>query len=190
VIAAYQMPAAFVPSLARQKADRALVEGRLVAPLLREQMAQLGLTAARKTDDPEAELTVADVWATGVSPDSHPIEHLRDRLAAESVVPIAELPAVGDGTRVKVGGLVTHRQRPATAGGVTFLNLEDETGMLNVVCSPGLWARYRAVAMGGSALLVRGRLERTSDTPSVLNLLADRLDRLVLKVAVRSRDFR
>jgi len=138
----------------------------------------------------EAELTVADVWATGVSPDSHPIEHLRDRLAAESVVPIAELPAVGDGTRVKVGGLVTHRQRPATAGGVTFLNLEDETGMLNVVCSPGLWARYRAVAMGGSALLVRGRLERTSDTPSVLNLLADRLDRLVLKVAVRSRDFR
>jgi len=138
----------------------------------------------------DAELTVADVWATGVSPDSHPIEHLRDRLATESVVPIAELPAVGDGTRVKVGGLVTHRQRPATAGGVTFLNLEDETGMLNVVCSPGLWARYRAVAMGGSALLVRGRLERTSDTPSVLNLLADRLDRLVLKVAVRSRDFR
>jgi hypothetical protein len=37
---------------------------------------------------------------------------------------------------------------------------------------------------------VRGRLERTDDTPSVLNLLADRLDRLVLQVAVRSRDFR
>ena len=42
-----------------------------------------------------------------------------------------------------VGGLVTHRQRPATAGGVTFVNLEDETGMLNVTCSEGLWARYR-----------------------------------------------
>ena len=138
----------------------------------------------------EAELTVADVWATGVSPDSHPIEHLRDKLVAEAAVSIAELTAVGDGTRVKVGGLVTHRQRPATAGGVTFLNLEDETGMLNVVCSPGLWARYRSVAMGGSALLVRGRLERSTDNPRVLNLLADRLDRLVLRVAVRSRDFR
>jgi len=138
----------------------------------------------------DAELTIADVWATGVSPDSHPIEHLRDRLAAENAVAITELRSVTDGTRVKVGGLVTHRQRPATAGGVTFLNLEDETGMLNVVCSPGLWARYRAVAMGGSALVVRGRLERTNDTPSVLNLLADRLDRLVLQVAVRSRDFR
>jgi error-prone DNA polymerase len=138
----------------------------------------------------DAELTVADVWATGVSPDSHPIEHLRERLVAEDAVSIVELRSVTDGTRVKVGGLVTHRQRPATAGGVTFLNLEDETGMLNVVCSPGLWARYRAVAMGGSALVVRGRLERTNDTPSVLNLLADRLDRLVLQVAVRSRDFR
>jgi error-prone DNA polymerase len=138
----------------------------------------------------EAELTVADVWATGVSPDSHPIGHLREQLAAASAIPIAELMAVEDGTRVKVGGLVTHRQRPATAGGVTFLNLEDETGMLNVVCSPGLWARYRAVALGGSALVVRGRLERTMDSPSVLNLLADRLDRLVLKVPVRARDFR
>jgi error-prone DNA polymerase len=138
----------------------------------------------------DAELTIADVWATGVSPDSHPIEHLRERLDDEGAVRIAELAGVADGTRVRVGGLVTHRQRPATAGGVTFLNLEDESGMLNVVCSPGLWARYRAVAMGGAALMVRGRLERTTDTPSVLNLLADRLDRLVLRVAVRSRDFR
>jgi error-prone DNA polymerase len=44
--------------------------------------------------------------------------------------------------------------------------------------------------MGGAGLVVRGRLERTSDTPAVLNLLADRLDRLVLRVAVQSRDFR
>jgi error-prone DNA polymerase len=137
----------------------------------------------------DAELTIADIWATGVSPDSHPIQHLRDRLSSESVVPIVELADVHDGMRIKVGGLVTHRQRPATAGGVTFLNLEDETGMLNVVCSPGLWARYRTVAMAESALVVRGRLERVPDAPSVLNLLADRLERLPLKVAVRSRDF-
>ena len=71
-----------------------------------------------------------------------------------------------------VGGLVTHRQRPATAGGVTFLNLEDETGMLNVICSAGLWQRYRRVALGSAALLVRGRLERSE---GVLNLVADRL---------------
>ena len=81
-----------------------------------------------------------------------------------------------------VGGLVTHRQRPATAGGVTFVNLEDETGMLNVTCSEGLWARYRTVALGSAALLVRGRLERSPE--GVLNLVADRLQRLPLAVPV------
>ena len=90
--------------------------------------------------------------------------------------------------RVLVGGLVTHRQRPATAGGVTFINLEDETGMLNVTCSEGLWMRYRTVALGSAALLVRGRLERSAE--GVLNLVADRLARLVLAVPVKSRDFR
>jgi error-prone DNA polymerase len=89
---------------------------------------------------------------------------------------------------VLVGGLVTHRQRPATARGVTFLNLEDESGMLNVTCSEGLWARYRSVALGSAALLVRGRLERSPE--GVLNLVADRLQRLPLAVAVKSRDFR
>ena len=87
-----------------------------------------------------------------------------------------------------VGGLVTHRQRPATARGVTFVNLEDESGMLNVTCSEGLWARYRTVALGSSALLVRGRLERSPE--GVLNLVADRLQKLALAVPVQSRDFR
>ena len=76
-------------------------------------------------------------------------------------VPIARLARVEPGRRVLVGGIVTHRQRPATAGGVTFLNLEDETGMLNVTCSPGLWQRYRRVARTSPALVVRGRLERS-----------------------------
>jgi error-prone DNA polymerase len=149
---------------------------------------EVGLQAPPLPGMTEAEVTIADVWATGVSPGSHPIEHLRARLAAEGAIPITGLGKVTHGTRIRDGGLVTHRQRPATAGGVTFLNLEDETGMLNVVCSPGLWARYRGAAMGGPALIVRGRLERSPE--GVLNLLADRLDRLSLRVAVRSRDFR
>lgn len=86
------------------------------------------------------ELAAADVWATGVSPGSYPTEFLRNRLDALGVIPAAHLLGIRDGTRVLVGGAVTHRQRPATAAGVTFLNLEDETGMVNVVCSVGLWA--------------------------------------------------
>ena len=72
-----------------------------------------------------------------------------------------------------VGGVVTHRQRPATAGGITFVNLEDETGMVNVICSQGVWARHRRVARAAAALLVRGRLERSDE--GVVNMLADRL---------------
>ena len=102
-------------------------------------------------------------------------------------VPIHLLPGVADKERVLVGGLVTHRQRPGTAGGITFLNLEDETGMLNVVCSPGLWQRFRKVAMTSPALIVRGRLESADN---VINLVADKL--IPLKIAVKpgSRDFR
>jgi error-prone DNA polymerase len=154
----------------------------------------VGLEAPALPGMTAAELTVADVWATGVSPDSHPIVHLRERLDRFGAIPIERLDAVGRAAgpdaapRVLVGGLVTHRQRPATAGGVTFLNLEDETGMLNVTCSEGLWRRYRTVALGSAALLVRGRLERSEE--GVLNLVADRLARLVLAVPVKSRDFR
>ncbi|WJK38048.1 error-prone DNA polymerase [Solwaraspora sp. WMMA2056] len=135
----------------------------------------------------EVDALMADVWATGLSPDTHPVRFVRDRLAAAGAVPIAELGRVDAGTRVRVGGIVTHRQRPATAGGVTFVNLEDETGMLNVTCSPGLWLRYRTVARSSAALLVRGRLEKAE---GVLNLVADRLDAVTTPVSPASRDFR
>jgi error-prone DNA polymerase len=102
-------------------------------------------------------------------------------------VPISRLGRCENGQRVRVGGIVTHRQRPATAGGVTFINLEDETGMLNVTCSPGLWQRYRRVARTSGALVVRGRLEMAE---GVINLRADRLDAITPPVTSASRDFR
>jgi error-prone DNA polymerase len=130
---------------------------------------------------------VADVWATGLSPESHPAQFIRPQLDAAGAVPIARLGLIDDGTRVRVGGIVTHRQRPATAGGITFMNLEDETGMLNVTCSPGLWRRYRKVARTSAALIVRGRLEKHD---GVINLTADRLDPITPPVSPASRDFR
>jgi error-prone DNA polymerase len=130
---------------------------------------------------------VADVWATGLSPDAHPAEFIRDEFDKAGALPIAKLGDVEAGTRIRVGGIVTHRQRPATAGGVTFVNLEDETGMLNVTCSPGLWQKYRRVARTSAALIVRGRLEKSE---GVLNLVADRLEQVTPPVSPASRDFR
>ncbi|GLY01866.1 error-prone DNA polymerase [Actinoplanes sp. NBRC 101535] len=135
----------------------------------------------------DVDVLVADVWATGLSPDTHPARFIRDDLTRAGALPIDQLGGTEAGTRIRVGGIVTHRQRPATAGGVTFVNLEDETGMLNVTCSPGLWQRYRRVARTSTALLVRGRLEKAE---GVLNLVADRLDAVTPPVSPTSRDFR
>src|SRR5699024_5066106 len=106
--------------------------------------------------------------------------------------PASGLPQVPDGSRLLVAGAVTHRQRPATAGGVTFVNLEDETGMVNVVCSPGLWARHRHLANAATALVVRGRVQNAS---GAVTMVADRLEALDMRsaeadLAGRSRDYR
>jgi error-prone DNA polymerase len=130
---------------------------------------------------------VADVWATSLAPDCHPVQFARDYLTGIGALCLGDLPALTDGMKVLVGGVVTHRQRPATASGITFLNLEDETGMLNVVCSPGLWQRFRRVARTSHAMVIRGKLELVE---GVTNLVAEHLAPLRLPVRSPSRDFR
>ncbi|GAB4099419.1 error-prone DNA polymerase [Sinomonas halotolerans] len=134
------------------------------------------------------EALAGELWATGVATEDHPLRHARRVLEARGVLAIDCLGAPESGTRVEAAGLVTHRQRPSTAQGVTFLSLEDETGLLNVVCSVGVWARYRRVAQSANAMVVRGILERTKE--GVVNLVADRLEVLPLRAKTASRDFR
>jgi error-prone DNA polymerase len=129
-----------------------------------------------------------DIWSTGISPDDHPISQARTALAARGVSPISSLEAAESGRRVLAGGAVTHRQRPQTAGGIIFMNLEDETGMLNVIVSTGVWNRYRRLARESPALVVRGILERSPE--GIINLVADRFEELRLQTRSRSRDFR
>lgn len=144
----------------------------------------------------EEELTLADLWATRISPEKHPVEHLRDGLTQAGIRSVAALAEVEPGRRVHVAGLVTHRQRPGTAGGITFLNLEDETGMLNVICSQGVMRAHRQAARNRVAVVVRGKLEREE---GVTNLVADRVEPLdlvvpgagsALQARQSSRDFR
>ena len=132
------------------------------------------------------EESVADMWATGVSPEGHPTLFLRDELTKLGVVTSKGLWEREPSTRVMVAGVVTHRQRPMTAQGVTFLNLEDETGLINVVVSKGCWARFRKIARGAPAMLIRGRLERSE---GVINVVAEHLAPLPLAATTTSRDF-
>jgi len=144
----------------------------------------------------DLELTLADLWATKISPDDHPMSHLRSLLTSQGIRATTGLDDVEDGRRIFVAGVITHRQRPGTAGGVTFLNLEDETGMLNVICSEGLWMRYRQVARTSNGMLIRGIVQRQD---GATNLIADKLARLeevypatarAMKARHQSRDFR
>ncbi len=138
--------------------------------------------------DPSAfETLVSDLWATGISPHDHPIAHFRQALDGRGVLSAQAIRTAETGRRIEVAGLVTHRQRPGTASGITFLNLEDEHGLMNIICSIGVWKRYRRIARDSPALIVRGILERSSE--GVTNLLADGFEPLRVGTAHRSRDF-
>jgi error-prone DNA polymerase len=134
------------------------------------------------------EQLIADMWATHITPDLYPTALIRPRLAALGIVTAVGLRSIENRTRVTIGGVVTHRQRPATARGVTFLNLEDETGMVNVIVEEAVWQRHRRMAREAGGLLIRGMLENTRD--GVINVLAERIERLHLGLHTRSRDFR
>lgn len=140
------------------------------------------------TDPSSYEVLAADLWATGLSADDHPLTHFRSALDARGVLTSRELRTFETDRRIEVAGLVTHRQRPATASGITFLNLEDEHGLMNIICSVGVWNRYRRVARESPALIVRGMLERSVE--GVTNVVADGFTDLQVGVAHASRDFR
>jgi len=146
----------------------------------------VGLDAPPLPPMTAAQETFADLWATGTY-GTHPLAHVRRRLTQDGVIPAAALRTARPGAAVVVAGLVTHRQQPGTARGVVFLSLEDETGMANVICLPGVWERHRRIAMNASALLVYGRVERLDGSVS---LLATRLRRMRVAAAAPSRDFR
>ncbi len=131
---------------------------------------------------------VSDLWATGISTDSHPVSHLRGALTDRGILSAADLATAESGRRIQIAGVVTHRQRPATASGITFINIEDETGLINVICSVGVWTRYRRVVRDSPALVVRGILERSPE--GVINVLADLFEPLSLAATTKSRDFR
>ncbi len=130
----------------------------------------------------------ADLWATGVSVEHHPMSFARGSLGNKGVLQIGELSLARAGKRVLVAGIVTHRQRPGTAKGTVFMNLEDETGLLNVIFPQRTWDRLRPVAGRARALVVSGKLERAS---GVTNLVAEDVKEIRLgTMTPAARDFR
>ena len=124
-------------------------------------------TPARLAPPTAAELTASDYAALGGSPKAHPVAFLAGRRERARMPTLAGLKQQPAGP-VRVVGLVNSRQRPATAKGFVFLSLEDETGMVNVVIAPDVFARYRDILRSAPVLYVEGVLERQRGTLNIL----------------------
>jgi error-prone DNA polymerase len=100
------------------------------------------------------------------------------------------LATIRNGKPVLVAGCVLFRQRPGTASGVTFVTLEDETGMSNLIVHPQVWERHFQVARTATIMLAKGVVQREGEVVHVLVSELRDLSKEFAAVRVRSRDFR
>jgi error-prone DNA polymerase len=141
---------------------------------------------------PEAtieETVLQDYDVIGLSLNAHPIELIRKDLHRMGIQPTQALRNGKHGKRLRIAGLVLVRQRPATAKGIVFATLEDETGVANVIIPPDVYDRYRSVAHAAVALVAEGITQRVGE---VAHLKVTRVLDLTQRPTVRrslSRDF-
>jgi error-prone DNA polymerase len=132
----------------------------------------------------------ADYQSTGLSLKKHPVAFYREQLDQLRITPAQRLPELRNNAPVRVAGLVLMRQRPSTAKGITFVTLEDETGVINLVVHRKTWERYYQVARGAAGMIAHGKLEsKYSVIHVVVRQLEDLSDRLQ-QLNTKSRDFR
>lgn len=127
-----------------------------------------------------------DYESMGMSPKQHPFVLLRSDMNAQGVTPACRVTACENRARIRVGGIITHRQRPSSGGGVLFLSVEDETGSVNVIVTENTWRQFRQEVMA-PAVIVDGYCENVYGTRSVR---AFRIYPMNTELCVRSRDFR
>ncbi|WP_020201484.1 error-prone DNA polymerase [Cupriavidus sp. WS] len=144
----------------------------------------LALPAPRLGED-----VAADYASTGLSLKSHPLALLRPRLAAMKFATARQLAQCGNGRRVRACGIVTVRQRPATASGTIFVSIEDETGAVNVILWPDLIERQRKEVLGATMLGVIGTWQRQGEVRHLVAQQLVDLSPLLGRLMVMSRDF-
>ena len=164
----------------------------------REQLPLFEETEVRATNDPAPELpamsdqdqVVEDYSSAGLSLRKHPVSFLREQLIQLRVVTAEQLSEMTPDRRVKVAGLVLMRQRPSTANGITFVTLEDETGVANMVVFPSVWQHFRQTARFATVMMATGRLQREGD---VIHVVCERLDdvsQMLEQIDPKTRNFR
>lgn len=121
-----------------------------------------------------SEHVIADYETTRLSLKGHPLQYLREGLAATGVSTCRAVQEGGNDHRMKVAGIVTVRQRPGSAKGVVFLTIEDETGIANIVVWPKIMKAFRREVMGARLIHIEGRVQRSPE--GVVHLVATKLE--------------
>ncbi len=132
---------------------------------------------------------LADYGSTGLTLREHPMALLRPQMTARRILGLQALRGRRHGSGVHVAGLVTQRQRPATAKGTIFVTLEDEAGMINVIVWPKLALRRRRALLESRLLAVRGRWERVDGVEHLIAGDLEDLSGLLGEMRLPSRDF-
>jgi error-prone DNA polymerase len=138
----------------------------------------------------EGEEIVADYRSLGLTLGRHPLALLRRKLERLQVCRAADLRELKTGRKVRVGGIVTHRQRPETASGVVFMSLEDETGISNLIVWPGIQATQRQAVFMAHLMVVQGELQSEM---GVIHVIAEKVrdySHWLGRLRTESRDFR
>jgi error-prone DNA polymerase len=134
---------------------------------------------------PLSEEVVADYQTTRLSLKAHPMAFLRPDLAERGFVRACDLKNRKFRSMVQVAGVVLIRQRPGSAKGVTFITLEDETGVINLVVWPDLKEKQRKVVMGARLMEVRGRVEYDDE---VIHVIAHHMEDATARLYALSDD--
>ncbi|KRD77233.1 error-prone DNA polymerase [Lysobacter sp. Root983] len=137
----------------------------------------------------QGEDVASDYRAVGLSLRAHPLALLRQRLQQLRVMDSQQLSAQRHGRGVHAAGIVTQRQRPATAGGTIFVTLEDEHGSVNVVVWQDVALRSRKALLGARLLAVRGRWEQVDGVRHLIARELQDLSHLLGELQTSSRDF-
>ncbi len=137
----------------------------------------------------EAHDIVADYASTGLTLRRHPLALLRDKLEKRGVMPTQQLWDQPNGRMVTTAGLVITRQRPGSAGGVTFVTMEDELGYVNLIVWERVATAQRAALLESRLLEVRGKLQREGDVLHVIARRLTNLSEMLGDLVVESRNF-
>jgi error-prone DNA polymerase len=120
----------------------------------------------------EGRKVVEDYLSKGLTLRQHPVAFLRGDLRERRIIPCAALPQARDGSRVTVAGLVLVRQKPGSAKGVTFMTIEDETDVANLVLWSSIFERQRRLILSSGMIGCRGRVQREG---KVIHVVAEHL---------------